>query len=144
LGGKNNQDEVAVLRCKSLPIESSWHVVSLKGKSYRLLQPHSRRIYWFRLTVGNNDFNYTNCRVKRHLISTSTQKHGLHAENILVETVLRIGSSKINPRYQTLFKSSNNQPVSFATTLGSGSLAQSPTFSDILFHLLLVMYQAID
>lgn len=32
LGGKHNQDDVAILRCKSMPIESSWHIVSLKGK----------------------------------------------------------------------------------------------------------------
>lgn len=32
LGDKSDQAEVAVLKCKEFPIESSWHIVSLKGK----------------------------------------------------------------------------------------------------------------
>lgn len=32
LGDKSDQEEVAVLKCKEFPIESSWHIVSPKGK----------------------------------------------------------------------------------------------------------------
>lgn len=32
LGDKSDQEEVAILRCKEFPIESSWHIVSPKGK----------------------------------------------------------------------------------------------------------------
>ncbi len=32
LGDKSDQEEVAILRCKGFPIESSWHIVSPKGK----------------------------------------------------------------------------------------------------------------
>ena len=32
LGDKSDQDEVAILKCKEFPIESSWHLVSPKGK----------------------------------------------------------------------------------------------------------------
>ena len=32
LGDKADQEEVAILKCKEFPIESSWHIVSPKGK----------------------------------------------------------------------------------------------------------------
>ena len=32
LGDKSDQEEVAILKCKEFPIESSWHIVSPKGK----------------------------------------------------------------------------------------------------------------
>ena len=32
LGDKSDQEEVAILKCKGFPIESSWHIVSPKGK----------------------------------------------------------------------------------------------------------------
>ena len=32
LGDKSDQGEVAILKCKEFPIESSWHIVSPKGK----------------------------------------------------------------------------------------------------------------
>ena len=32
LGEKSDQEEVAILKCKEFPIESSWHIVSPKGK----------------------------------------------------------------------------------------------------------------
>jgi DNA-binding transcriptional LysR family regulator len=32
LSDKSDQDEVAILKCKEFPIESSWHIVSPKGK----------------------------------------------------------------------------------------------------------------
>ncbi|HAT39485.1 LysR substrate-binding domain-containing protein [Polynucleobacter necessarius] len=30
--GRSDQEEVAILKCKEFPIESSWHIVSPKGK----------------------------------------------------------------------------------------------------------------
>ena len=32
LGDKSDQEEVAILKCKEFPIQSSWHIVSPKGK----------------------------------------------------------------------------------------------------------------
>ena len=32
LGDKSDQEEVAILKCKDFPIQSSWHIVSPKGK----------------------------------------------------------------------------------------------------------------
>ena len=32
LGDKSDQEDVAILKCKEFPIESSWHIVSPKGK----------------------------------------------------------------------------------------------------------------
>jgi hypothetical protein len=32
LGDKLDQEMVAILKCKEFPIESSWHIVSPKGK----------------------------------------------------------------------------------------------------------------
>jgi DNA-binding transcriptional LysR family regulator len=32
LGDKSDQEEVAILKCKEFPIESSWHIVRPKGK----------------------------------------------------------------------------------------------------------------
>ena len=32
LGDKSDQEEVAILKCKEFPVESSWHLVSPKGK----------------------------------------------------------------------------------------------------------------
>jgi DNA-binding transcriptional LysR family regulator len=32
LGDKSDQEEVAIMKCKEFPIESSWHIVSPKGK----------------------------------------------------------------------------------------------------------------
>ena len=43
----------------------------------------------------------------------------------LTQPFIRISRISSNLRRQTLFKSSNNQPISFAIIFGSGSLAQS-------------------
>ena len=32
LGDKSNQEDVAILKCKEFPIESSWHIVCPQGK----------------------------------------------------------------------------------------------------------------
>jgi hypothetical protein len=51
------------------------------------------------------------CRVKRHLMTTSTHKHDLHAEQTLAETVLAHWYQQKQTGAQTLVKSSRNLSI---------------------------------
>ena len=63
-----------------------------------------------------------NCRVKRHLISTSIHEHGTPVETKPAPAFYthrpNTTEANTNPRSQTLFKSSNNTTQSFAQNLG--------------------------